>query len=88
YRSGRTIPLQWNPYAVHYSKILSMFKALGKNDKVNDAAIVVRNNGFDLQRIQVSTTHSKEINDAYLQQVQKDILLAEAYRIMMDWTGK
>ena len=88
YRSGRTIPLQWNPYAVHYSKILSMFKALGKNDKVNDAAIVVRNNGFDLQRVQVSTTHSKEINDAYLQQVQKDILLAEAYRIMMDWTGK
>jgi carboxyl-terminal processing protease len=88
YRSGRTIPLQWGPYAVHYSKILSMFKALGKNDPENATAIVVRNNGFDQQRVQVSTTHSKEINDAYLQQVKKDILLAEAYQVMMDWTGK
>jgi len=88
YKSGRTIPLQWSPYAVHYSKILSMFKALGKNDAVNNAVPVVRNNGFDLQRIQVSTPHSKEINDAYLLQVQKDILLAEAYQVMMDWTGK
>ncbi len=87
YKAGRNIPLQWSSYAVHYKKILEMFKALG-NDDVKNAAVFVTNNGFDKQRINVSTQHSKEINDAYLKQVQQDILLAEAYKIMMDWINK
>ena len=38
--------------------------------------------------VNASTQHSKENNEAYLKQVQKDITLAEAYKIMMDWINK
>lgn len=88
YKAGRTIPLQWNSYAVHYKKTLSMFKDLGKEAEVDNAGLQVRNNGFDGQRINVSTEHSKEINDVYVKQVRKDNTLAEAYKIMMDWISK
>jgi carboxyl-terminal processing protease len=88
YKAGRTIPLQWNSYAAHYKKTLEMFKDLGKDAEVENAGLMVRNNGFDGQRINVSTEHSKEINDVYIKQVLKDISLAEAYKIMMDWINK
>ena len=88
YKAGRTIPLQWNSYAAHYKKTMEMFKELSKGADVENAGLLVRNNGFDGQRINVSTQHSKENNDAYLKQVQKDITLAEAYKIMMDWINK
>jgi carboxyl-terminal processing protease len=88
YKSGRTIPLQWNGYAVHYKKTLEMFKDLSKGADVENAGLLVRNNGFDGQRINVSTQHSKENNEAYLKQVKKDITLAEAYKIMMEWIIK
>jgi carboxyl-terminal processing protease len=88
YKAGRTIPLQWNSYAAHYKKTLEMFKDLGKDTEVENAGLMVRNNGFDGQRINVSTEHSKEINEVYIKQVRKDITLAEAYKIMMDWINK
>ena len=88
YKAGRTIPLQWNTYATHYKKIMKMFKELGNEDEKNEAVVLVTNNGFDRQRINVSTLHSKENNEAYLKQVQKDNTLAEAYKIMMDWINK
>lgn len=88
YKAGRTIALQWNSYAVHYKRSLDMFKELGKDADVENAGLQVRNNGFDGQRINVSTTHSKEINDVYIKQVQKDFTLAEAYKIMADWINK
>ena len=88
YKSGRTIPLQWNSYAVHYKKTMEMFKELSDDDQVDMGILSVTNNGFDRQRINVSTQHSKENNEAYLKMVKKDITLAEAYKIMMDWTGK
>ncbi len=88
YKAGRTIPLQWNSYAAHYKKILDMFKELGKDEGTLHAGLSVRNNSFDGQRINVSTQHSKENNDAYLKQVNKDVTLAEAYKIMMDWIIK
>jgi len=87
YRTGRTIPLQWNSYAVHYKRSQAMFKDLG-NEDAETAVLSVTNNGFDRQRVNVSTQHSKENNDAYLKQVQKDITLAEAYKIMIDWINK
>ena len=85
YKGGRTIPLQWNGYAVHYKKIMEMFKELGRDDDANVVLLPVTNNGFDRQRINVSTQHSKDNNEAYLKMVTKDITLAEAYKIMMDW---
>ena len=48
----------------------------------------VTNNGFDSQRINVSTSHSKEVNETYLKQVQKDMIIREACNIMMDWINK
>jgi hypothetical protein len=86
YRTGRTIPLQWNGYALHYKKSQAMFKELSNDD--TEAPLNVTNNGFDRQRINESTQHSKANNDVYLKQVQKDIALAEAYKIMMDWINK
>ena len=88
YKAGRTIPLQWNSYAAHYKKIMEIFKELSTDEDVVHAGLSVRNNSFDGQRINVSTQHSKENNDAYLKQVNKDVTLAEAYKIMMDWIIK
>jgi len=88
YKAGRTIPLQWNTYAVHYKKILEMFKELRREDETEKTSLAVTNNGFDRQRINVSTQHSKENNDAYIKLVEQDITLAEAYKIMMDWINK
>ncbi len=88
YKAGRMIPLQWNTYAAHYKKTLAMFKDLGKDADAENAGWQVRNNSFDGQRINVSTEHSREINDAYIKQVHKDNTLDEAYKIMMDWIGK
>ncbi len=85
YKDGRTIPLQWNGYAAHYKKTMEMFKELGRDDDADVALLSVTNNGFDRQRINVSTQHSKDNNEAYLKMVTKDITLAEAYKIMMDW---
>ncbi len=88
YKTGRTIPLQWNSYAAHYKKTLEMFKELKNDNEGKINSLQVTNNGFDLQRINVSTQHSKEVNDTYLKQVKKDDALAEAYKIMMDWINK
>jgi len=89
YRTGRTIPLQWNTYAAHYKKTMDMFKLLRKDEDAETVSDVkATNNSFDSQRVNVSTKHSKEINETYLKQVQKDQTLTEAYKIMMDWISK
>ena len=88
YRTGREIPLQWSSYTVHYKKILSMFKELGDDDAAGKTALQVTNNDFDRQRINVSTEHSRENNEAYVKHVQQDITLAEACKIMLDWINK
>lgn len=88
YKTGRTIPLQWSSYALHYKKILSMFKELGNDTVVTKTVLSVTNNDFDRQRINVSTQHSKENNEVYVKHVQQDVTLAEAYKIMMDWINK
>jgi hypothetical protein len=88
YKTGRTIPLQWNTYSTHYSRILDMFKALGSGDTDEPVGLAVTNNGFDRQRINASTEHSKEINATYIKHVQKDIALAEACKIMLDWINR
>ncbi len=87
YRGGRTIPLQWSGYARHYKKTLDMFKELS-NDDVTNTGLSVTNNGFDRQRINQSTQHSRENNEVYLKQLEKDMTLAEACKIMMDWINK
>ena len=88
YKTGRTIPLQWATYAVHYKKSAEMFKLLSSKDAVTTADVKVSNNGFDNQRIILSTQHSKDINDTYLKHVQNDMTVTEAYHIMMDWINK
>lgn len=87
YHSGRTIPLQWHTYAQHYKKSQAMFKELG-NEEVETTVLNVTNNGFDRLRINASTQQSRANNEVYLKQVQKDVTLAEAYKIMTDWIDK
>ncbi|MBC7867544.1 MAG: carboxy terminal-processing peptidase [Gloeobacteraceae cyanobacterium ES-bin-316] len=88
YYKGRNIPLQWADYIAHYKKTAEMFKMLGEDEEGSITSTLVRNNSFDQQRINVSATDSKEINEVYLQQVKSDKTIEEAYRILMDWTGK
>ncbi len=88
YKIGRAIPLQWNTYALHYAKTADMFKQLDKDENTGQSAIRVTNNGFDLQRINLSASHNKEINKVYLEHVQEDRVLNEAFKIMMDWINK
>ena len=87
YKSGRTIPLQWNSYTSQYKKTMEMFKLLSREER--PAGIIpVSNNGFDSQRIDLSTQHSKEVNETYLKHVRDDMTIREAYNIMMDWINK
>ncbi len=86
--NGRVIPLLWQDYMVHYKKTAQMFDLLNDDKDSSHTATNVRNNSFDQQRINLSTSDSKEINEVYLQQVKADKTIEEAYRILMDWTGK
>ena len=88
YHKGRSIPLQWAAYMAHYKKTAEMFELLKEDDETIRTSTFVRNNSFDQQRINVSATESKEINEVYLQQVRADKTIEEAYKILMDWTGK
>lgn len=88
YRTGRTIPLQWNTYIAHYQRTMKMFRQLSNDEQARTTGIRVTNNGFDSHRINLSTTHSREINSTYLQMAEKDMLLNEAYHIMLDWINK
>ena len=88
YDNGRIIPLQWPAYVAHYKKTTDMFRMLKEDDTRNSTSTRVRNNSFDQHRINVSASESKEINDVYLQQVKADKTIEEAYKILMDWTGK
>ena len=64
-----------------------MFKLLSREER--PAGIIpVSNNGFDSQRIDLSTQHSKEVNETYLKHVRDDMTIREAYNIMMDWINK
>ncbi|HMC99905.1 MAG TPA: carboxy terminal-processing peptidase, partial [Ferruginibacter sp.] len=87
YKNSLTIPLQWSSYAADYTKRMNMFKLPDEELETADPAIRVSNNGFDLQRVNQSTQHSKEVNETYLKQVRKDLTVAEAFHIMMDWVG-
>ena len=88
YKAGRVIPLQWSGYAVNHKKSMEMFKLVSEEGNTTSSTITVSNNAFDRQRISLSTDKSKEVNDTYLEHVQKDNYINEAYRIMMDWMTK
>ena len=84
YKSGRVIPLDWAGYATHYKKTMEMYKLVGEDEK-HPSSITVSNNAFDRERINLSTNKSKEINEAYLDQLRNDHYVTEAYNIMIDW---
>ncbi len=91
YRKGRTIPLQWNTYAVHYNKSKEMFGSLKDEDDdsvKSNTGITVTNNAFDRQRINSAAAKTKEINDVYLRHIENDHTLAEAFSIMLDFSSK
>lgn len=87
YRTGRTIPLQWNAYASHYSKTTEMFKQMKPDETATGSVFTAANNAFDMERIRLSGTRSQEINKTYLLHVQNDQVLREACYILLDWIG-
>jgi carboxyl-terminal processing protease len=88
YKKQRTISLQWAGYIMQYKEAVKMYKQISEDKKSTGSNIAVTNNGFDWQRILLSTERSKEINTTYLKQLESDETLAEAYKILMDWNGK
>ena len=87
FKKERNISLQWTGYATQYNAAMKMYKQFSNEEK-EQTGIRVTNNGFDWQRLLQSTQRSKAINDTYLKQLQEDAILAEAYKILMDWNGK
>ena len=87
YKTSRLIPLQWSGYVAHYKKSMDMFNLIDDDKKIT-SAITVSNNVFDRQRVNLSTGKSKEVNNSYLEHVQNDQYINEAYKIMMDWIAK
>jgi len=86
-KKERTVNLQWAGYAIQYYNVMKMYKQFEENRQSN-SNIVISNNGFDGQRILELTQRSKEINQTYLDHLQNDEVLTEAYRILMDWNGR
>ncbi|MCP9749754.1 carboxy terminal-processing peptidase [Ferruginibacter sp. HRS2-29] len=84
YKTGRTVPLQWNSYVAYYKNTMSMFDKL--SDEKEKTLISVTNNNFDQQQVNQSTEQSKMINATYLKHISADHTVAEAYKIMLDWT--
>lgn len=88
YKTSRTINLQWNTYIPQYNEAIKMYKQLQSDDKITATTIPITNNGFDWQRILLSTERSKLINKTHLEDIQEDITIMEAYNILMDWNNK
>ncbi|MFT3680803.1 MAG: S41 family peptidase [Ferruginibacter sp.] len=87
YYKGRSIPLQWNSYYAQYTAASKMYEQL-EDDEKGDALLRITNNQFDWNRIQQSGERSKEINNVYIYDIKKDEVIAEAYRVFMDWLNK
>jgi carboxyl-terminal processing protease len=87
-KTGMNVSLQWSSYVNQYKKAREMFAQFSKEDHSSPAISTVTNNGFDSERMNLSSMHSRSINDTYLKQVKNDMTIAEAYNIMMDWIGK
>ncbi|MEO7049433.1 MAG: carboxy terminal-processing peptidase, partial [Ferruginibacter sp.] len=88
YYNGRTIPLQWPTYVIHYKAITEKFGQLSDDDdntKKNAPGLAITNNSFDNETVVTSTKKSKEINDTYVKHLKTDKTLEEGYHIMMDW---
>lgn len=87
--NGRTIPLQWPTYIVHYKEITDKFSQLSDDEtKKGSVSLVITNNSFDKETVVTSSQKSKEINDTYLKYLKTDRTLEEGYLIMMDWINK
>lgn len=88
YKSGKTIPLQWNNYIDYKTKLKASF-SLFDTDKSDAASLMnVSNNNFDKQRIDLSDPQGKLVNETYLKNLSQDNELAEACKIFDDWIKK
>ncbi len=83
--NGRTISLQWKEYLLQNKQILENFGKIPEGEAVK-TELKIRNNNFEIQRLKTATDKTKEINHLYLDHMESDQVLAEAWRIMMDWT--
>lgn len=83
YKKARTVMLQWPAYIASYNEANKLFLSLNEDDEA--ALLRVTNNGFDWQQILQSTSRSREINTAYLKNIETDAEVAEAFNILMDW---
>lgn len=88
YQKGRTIALTWAAYLAQYKESRALLKSIDEENIPAAGHLPVRNNSFDKERIGLSGEYSKEVNDAYLENVSVDPVIREARAIMLDWTGK
>ena len=88
YKLGTSIPLQWSTFIQYQQKIKEAF-ALLKKDKDNAVKLLtVFNNNFDKQRIDISNSSEKQVNETYLKNIATDNEITEAVKIFEDWIVK
>jgi carboxyl-terminal processing protease len=86
---NKNISLQWTGFSKEYNDVVKMYKQFQNNGtNPNENKLMVTNNGFDWQRILQSTSRSKEINKVHLDDIKDDGIIAEAYKILMDWNNE
>lgn len=88
YQEGRTIALTWAAYLAQYKESRALLQSIDEKNIHASGHLQVRNNSFDKDRIGFSEGYSREVNNAYLENVSADPVIREARAIMLDWAGK
>jgi len=91
-KNGRTVSLAWNSYLQQYKQIMTLVKIADAEEDEEaikpKGELDVRNNSFDKQRIIHAGEFSKEVNEAYINNISNDPVVMEARAIMIDWNDK
>jgi len=79
------VNLQFPAYAIRYQEKEKKLEAIfDENGKDSATGYTVTNHGFDKDRINSLSKENKELNDAWLKRIQRDMYLSETYNIMLD----
>jgi carboxyl-terminal processing protease len=85
---SRTIPLTWSAYLRQYQENIKLYNTLSEEMLPASEQTAVINNSFDKERSALLSEYSKEVNEAYLKNINTDPVILEAMNIMLDWAGK
>lgn len=83
----RLVPLKWDAFLVYYKSRTALYKDIGETAEGRKVFYNAENNSIDKERSGFMSAQSKELNANWLEELEEDIFLEEAVRIMHDWLG-